>query len=125
MSSPRTARRGIVQAGIGMVVATLATFLMPDMHNYLLILVAIAIGGGIAWWTGKRVAMTNMPQMVALYNGMGGGSAAAIGAVELYKVADGALAQGLVPVAVAGLGGSIETVAISGCMMGHAMLPGR
>jgi NAD(P) transhydrogenase subunit beta len=124
MSSPRTARRGIVQAGIGMVVATLATFLMPDMHNYLLILVAIAIGGGIAWWTGKRVAMTDMPQMVALYNGMGGGSAAAIGAVELYKVADGALAQGHVPVALAVLGGIIGTVAFSGSLVAFAKLQG-
>ena len=39
----------------------------------------------LAWWSGKRVAMTDMPQMVALYNGMGGGSAAAIGAVELLR----------------------------------------
>ena len=97
MGSPRTARRGIVQAGIGMVVATLATFFMPDMDNYLLMLVAIAIGGGLAWWTGQRVAMTDMPQMVALYNGMGGGSAAAIGAVELYKAGAGTLLVGPVP----------------------------
>ena len=39
----------------------------------------------LAWWSGKRVAMTDMPQMIALYNGMGGGAAAAIAAVELYK----------------------------------------
>src|SRR5690606_13852154 len=75
MSSPVTARRGIVLAGVGMVVATLITFLTPDMGHYLLMTVAIAIGGGIAWWTGKRVAMTDMPQMIALYNGMGGGAA--------------------------------------------------
>ena len=46
---------------------------------------AIAIGGVIAWVSGKRVAMTDMPQMIALYNGMGGGAAAAIAAVELYR----------------------------------------
>ncbi|HET8701305.1 MAG TPA: NAD(P)(+) transhydrogenase (Re/Si-specific) subunit beta, partial [Nitrococcus sp.] len=88
MSSPKTARRGIVWAGIGMVIATLATFFHPDLHlavNYLLIIIAIAIAGGLAWWTGKRVPMTDMPQMVALYNGMGGGAAAAIGAVELFR----------------------------------------
>jgi NAD(P) transhydrogenase subunit beta len=88
MSSPTTARKGIVWAGVGMVIATLATFFHPDLHhavNYLLIVVAIVISGGIAWWTGKRVAMTDMPQMVALYNGMGGGAAAAIGAVELVR----------------------------------------
>ncbi len=124
MGSPRTARRGIVQAGIGMVVATLATFLMPDMHNYVLILVAIALGGGIAWWTGQRVAMTDMPQMVALYNGMGGGSAAAIGAVELYKVAGGSLMAGYIPVTLAVLGGIIGTVAFSGSLIAFAKLQG-
>jgi len=69
MSSPVTARDGIVWAGVGMVVATLATFFMPDMHNYGLMILAILIGGGIAWYTGKKVEMTDMPQMIAIYNG--------------------------------------------------------
>jgi len=83
MSSPRTARGGIVWAGYGMLLAVLATFFLPDMHNRGLIIAAVLIGVSAAWWTGRRVAMTAMPQMVALYNGMGGGAAAAIGAVEL------------------------------------------
>ncbi|WP_158882071.1 NAD(P)(+) transhydrogenase (Re/Si-specific) subunit beta [Rhodanobacter sp. L36] len=83
MSSPRTARGGIVWAGYGMLLAVLATFFLPDMHHLELIIAAVVIGVGAAWWSGKRVAMTDMPQMVALYNGMGGGAAAAIGAVEL------------------------------------------
>src|SRR5262245_16111054 len=85
MSSPVTARRGIVWAGAGMLVATLVTFLWPDSQpaNLPWIVAAIAIGGIAAWVSGKRVAMTNMPQMIALYNGMGGGAAAAIAAVEL------------------------------------------
>ena len=84
MSSPVTARSGIIWAGIGMVVATLITFLTPGMGNYLLMTVAIAVGGIAAWVTGRRVAMANMPQMIALYNGMGGGAAGAIAAVELF-----------------------------------------
>jgi NAD(P) transhydrogenase subunit beta len=83
MSSPRTARGGIVWAGYGMLLAVLATFFLPDLHNRGLIVAAVLIGVSAAWWSGKRVAMTAMPQMVALYNGMGGGAAAAIGAVEL------------------------------------------
>ncbi|MDE3071565.1 MAG: NAD(P)(+) transhydrogenase (Re/Si-specific) subunit beta [Pseudomonadota bacterium] len=83
MSSPRTARGGVVWAGYGMLLAVLATFFLPGIHNVGLILAAVLIGVSAAWWTGKRVAMTAMPQMVALYNGMGGGAAAAIGAVEL------------------------------------------
>ena len=83
MSSPRTARGGIVWAGVGMLVAVLATFALPDMQHRGLILVAVLIGVSAAWWSGRRVAMTAMPQMVALYNGMGGGAAAGIGAAEL------------------------------------------
>ena len=87
MSSPRTARGGIVWAGWGMLLATFVTFFWPGLSwaSIGLIIIGIAIGGGLAWWTGKRVAMANMPQMIALYNGMGGGAAAAIAAVELFK----------------------------------------
>ncbi|MGD9386875.1 MAG: NAD(P)(+) transhydrogenase (Re/Si-specific) subunit beta, partial [Gammaproteobacteria bacterium] len=87
MSSPRTARGGIVWAGWGMVIATVATFFWPGLSwgNIALIALGIAVGGGLAWWTGKKVAMTDMPQMIALYNGMGGGAAGAIAAVELYQ----------------------------------------
>ena len=92
MSSPVTARRGIYWAGIGMVLATLVTFATPEViggeqaaTNILLIIIAIAIGGGYAWVSGRKVAMTDMPQMIAMYNGMGGGAAATIAAVELLK----------------------------------------
>jgi len=83
MSSPRTARGGIVWAGVGMLLAVLATLALPELHHRGLILAAVLIGVAAAWWSGRRVAMTAMPQMVALYNGMGGGAAAGIGAVEL------------------------------------------
>src|ERR1041384_2172700 len=88
MSSPVTARSGILWAGAGMLVATIVTFLDPNIatSNFPLIAAAIFVGGVLAWWSGKRVAMTDMPQMIALYNGMGGGAAAAIAAVELYKL---------------------------------------
>src|SRR5215510_1645013 len=95
MSSPVTARSGIVLAGVGMLVATLASFLYvfgvnPAAQEHLttniaLAGTALALGTGWAWWSGKRVAMTAMPEMVALYNGMGGGAAAAIAAVELLR----------------------------------------
>src|SRR5690606_16630517 len=81
MASPLTARSGIRWAGLGMVIATLATFFLPELHNIPLILAATALGTVVAWVSGKRVAITDMPQMVALYNGLGGGSAAAIRAV--------------------------------------------
>ncbi|MDE2220784.1 MAG: NAD(P)(+) transhydrogenase (Re/Si-specific) subunit beta, partial [Gammaproteobacteria bacterium] len=85
MSSPVTARSGIVWAGAGMLVATLFTFLFPGLGNFAWLLPAIIAGTALAWWSGKQVAMTDMPQMIALYNGFGGGAAAAIAAVELYR----------------------------------------
>src|SRR5690625_985267 len=69
MSSPKTARKGVMWAGLGMVLATVATFFFSDMHHYALIVIALLIGGIGAWYSGRRVAMTAMPQMVALYNG--------------------------------------------------------
>ncbi len=126
MSHPRTARGGVIWAGFGMVIATVITFAEPQMHNYLLMTTAIFVGGILAWWTGKRVAMTDMPQMIALYNGMGGGSAAAIAAVELLRVHTGA---GLTHEAFAArelavLGALIGTIAFSGSLIAFAKLQG-
>ena len=120
MSSPVTARGGIVWAGAGMVVATLVTFFCPDMHNYFWMILAIGIGGGAAWYTGKKVAMTDMPQMIAIYNGMGGGAAAAIAAVELLK---GNFHSSTFQI-LAVLGGLIGSVAFSGSMVAFAKLQG-
>ena len=120
MSSPVTARSGILWAGAGMAVATLVTFLYPGMSNYGLILPAMLIGAVAAWWSGKRVAMTNMPQMIALYNGMGGGAAAAIAAVELYRGETG----GSVTVGLAVLGGIIGAVSFSGSLIAFGKLQG-
>jgi len=54
MSHPTTARSGILWAGYGMVVATVATFVHPQIHgNYTLMIIAIAIGSAIAWWFAK------------------------------------------------------------------------
>jgi len=121
MSSPVNARRGIMWAGAGMVLATLVTFFHPQIHhNYVLIVLATGIGGGLAWWTGKKVAMTDMPQMIALYNGMGGGAAAAIAGVELVK---GEQMSSLV-LLLAVLGAVIGTVAFSGSGIAFAKLQG-
>jgi len=120
MSSPVTARSGIVWAGVGMVVATLITFLTPGMGNYALMTVAIAVGGIAAWVTGRRVAMTNMPQMIALYNGMGGGAAAAIAAVELFSGA----VHGPAVLTLGVLGGIIGAVSFSGSLIAFGKLQG-
>ena len=120
MSSPVTARSGILWAGAGMAVATLVTFLYPGMSNYGLILPAMFVGGLLAAWSGRRVAMTNMPQMIALYNGMGGGAAAAIAAVELYRGDTAGYASTTLAVA----GGIIGAVSFSGSFIAFCKLQG-
>ena len=125
MASPMSARSGIHWAGVGMVIATVATFFLPELHNIPLILAAVVIGTAIAWVSGKRVAITDMPQMVALYNGLGGGSAAAIGAVELLRWSDAGQASGPVPLVLALLGALIGSVALSGSIIAWAKLDGR
>ena len=120
MSSPVTARNGIVWAGAGMVLATLVTFLYPGMSNFILMIVAIGLGGVIAWISGKKVEMTDMPQMIALYNGMGGGAAAAIAAIELFSGKD----HGLTFAILAILGGFIGAISFSGSLVAFAKLQG-
>jgi NAD(P) transhydrogenase subunit beta len=130
MSSPVTAPSGIFVAGLGMLVAILASFLyafdvdaaarpyLPS--NIALALVALALGGGIAWWSGRKVAMTAMPQMVALYNGMGGGAAGAIAAVELF----GSKTDGATQLVVTLIGALIGAVSLSGSLIAWAKLDG-
>jgi NAD(P) transhydrogenase subunit beta len=120
MSSPVTARSGILWAGAGMLVATLATFFFPGMSNYPLIIAAVLIGGAIAWISGRRVAMTDIPQMIALYNGMGGGAAAAIAAVELYRGGENSIALRTLAV----VGGVIGAVSFSGSLIAFGKLQG-
>ena len=133
MASPVTAPSGIRVAGWGMVIAVAASFLYafdvrPEAAdnlgaNFLLALVALGIGVAWAWRSGKRVEMTGMPQMVALYNGMGGGAAAAIAAVELYS--GNAQSYGFVVTVLALVGGLIGAVALSGSIVAWAKLDGR
>ena len=120
MSSPVTARSGITWAGAGMLVATAVTFAYPGMSNYEWIIPAILVGGGFAWWSGKRVAITDMPQMIALYNGMGGGAAAAIAAVELYRGEMDSYAASVLAV----VGGIIGAISFSGSAIAFGKLQG-
>jgi NAD(P) transhydrogenase subunit beta len=118
MSHPLTARSGIVWAGAAMLIATLVTFLTPNLTNFALMAIGIVIGGGFGYIAAKRVAMTNMPQMVAFYNGMGGGAAAAISAVALLGTATATTSS------LAVVGGLIGAVSFSGSLIAFLKLQG-
>jgi NAD(P) transhydrogenase subunit beta len=118
MSNPLTARNGIVWAGAAMLIATLVTFLSPNLTNFALIAIAIVIGGGFGYIAAKRVAMTDMPQMIALYNGMGGGAAAGISAVALLGTSNAITGS------LAVVGGLIGAVSFSGSIIAFLKLQG-
>jgi proton-translocating NAD(P)+ transhydrogenase subunit beta len=119
LSSPATARRGIVYAGVAMLVAVVVTLFSPGLTNFALIALGVGVGGLGGWYWARVVKMTAMPQMVAMFNGMGGGAAAAIAAVELLSTLSDHVTAGL---SVAGA--IIGSISIAGSMVAFLKLQG-
>ena len=88
LTGPRTAVRGNRIAAVGMAIAVFATFLFPGMGNWGLIVVGLVIGTAVGIPSARQVKMTQIPQMVALFNGVGGGAVALIAWAE-YIETDG------------------------------------
>ncbi|HZK05488.1 MAG TPA: NAD(P)(+) transhydrogenase (Re/Si-specific) subunit beta [Actinomycetaceae bacterium] len=88
LSHPRTARRGNLIGAAGAALAVVTVYLSTDFEGstLLLTLIAVAIGAVIAVPVARKVAMTDMPQLVALLNGVGGGAAAIVGVIELAEL---------------------------------------
>jgi NAD(P) transhydrogenase subunit beta len=87
LSSPRHARRGNLTAAMGMLIALVATVLLIGPHittpGLIVIMVGIAVGTAVGALSARSVKMTAMPQMVAIFNGVGGGAAALVAVSEL------------------------------------------
>ena len=86
LSSPATAPLGNRIGAIGMAIAIAATFAQPGMHNYASILIVMAVFAPIGAYAARAVKMTAMPQMVALFNGVGGGAAALVALADFHRV---------------------------------------
>src|SRR5688572_27473499 len=82
LSHPSTARQGNWLAALGMAVAIIATLFIEGLHNHLLIIIGLVIGAAASVYPSRVVKMTAMPQMVAIFNGMGGATAALVAIVE-------------------------------------------
>ena len=87
LSNPATARRGNRIGALGMLIAIAVTFAQQQIVSYWEIVVGMAIGGGFGAVAARKVKMTAMPQMVALFNGVGGGAAALISFAEFHRLA--------------------------------------
>ena len=86
LSSPRTARQGNLIGAAGAVLATVIVFAATPLDNLVPILVALAVGTAVGAFGAYRVQMTQMPQLVALFNGVGGGAAAIVALIELDHI---------------------------------------
>lgn len=132
LSHPLTARRGNILAAIGMVLAIIATILFHQkdgkpIGNIGFILAAIFIGTVIGWLIARRVKMTAMPQLVSLFNGMGGAAAALISMMEFPNISNeliarSGMANGHVLAILLGL--MIGTVSWAGSMIAFGKLDG-
>jgi NAD(P) transhydrogenase subunit beta len=108
LRGPRTAVRGNQIAAVGMAIAVVATLLNRAVGDWILIVVGVAIGTAVGVPAARSVKMTAMPQMVALFNGVGGGAVALISFVEFrshYGIIEG---RSLVPILFAAIIGSIS-----------------
>jgi H+-translocating NAD(P) transhydrogenase subunit beta len=108
---PTTAKRGNLIAAVGMAVAVVTTLLLDGMGNWGLIALGLGIGTAIGVIASVRVQMTEMPQMVALYNGVGGGAVALIAWSEIrhgISLGEDFPLDSLIPVIFAGIVGSVS-----------------
>ena len=132
LSHPETARKGNIIAAIGMVLAIVVTILFhkkdgEPIGNIGLILTALAIGTIIGWLVAKKVKMTAMPQLVSLFNGMGGACAALIAIMEFPHIAHGQATANMMSGEVLDLfiGLVIGSVSFAGSMIAFGKLDGR
>jgi NAD(P) transhydrogenase subunit beta len=133
LSHPESARRGNMLAGIGMVIAILATiFLYKDgqgnsLGNYVWIFGALLIGTVLGTYAARKVQMTAMPQMVSLFNGMGGACAAIISIVEFQHLmhSGASLSENLGQSITILLGLVIGIVSFTGSMIAFGKLNGN
>ncbi len=123
LGHPETARRGNLIAAAGMTLAIFGTIFLYQgkvpMLIYALIAIAIIIGTIIGWIVAKKVDMTKMPELVSLFNGMGGASAALIGLIEFHHYIGDQLSILTIIAAMI-----IGSVSFSGSMIAWAKLNG-
>jgi NAD(P) transhydrogenase subunit beta len=124
LGSPATARQGNRLASIAMLVAIVATLLDRQVLNHQMILVGIAIGSVIGAITAQKVAMTSMPQLVGLFNGLGGAASALVAMAEFWHYFDLTAEPNAGSTITVMLGVLIGGVTFTGSLIAFAKLQG-
>ena len=114
LSNPKRARSGNFIAMVGMAVAIIATFFRPELHNVIPMVIAMVVGAVIGIPISRFVKMTAMPQLVAIFNGVGGGAAALVSVVGYMHLTEGNGKPATYVVLEVLLGVLIGTVSFSG-----------
>ena len=122
LGAPRTARSGNQIAALGMLAAIVITLVAEDIVNWATVVAGLAVGTVIGVWAALRVQMTAMPQMVALFNGLGGIASALVAASELIEADLSGLTVETVVSIVASI--VIGAVTFSGSFVAFAKLQG-
>ncbi len=124
LSSPTTARSGNALASLAMLLAIAATLIGQQVVNWATLAAAVMVGGLIGGILARRIEMTAMPQLVAVFNGFGGGASAAVAAAEFTRIlASGAQPEGGAGVTIA-LSTLIGGITLSGSLVAFAKLQG-
>ncbi|HEX2718656.1 MAG TPA: NAD(P)(+) transhydrogenase (Re/Si-specific) subunit beta, partial [Gemmatimonadaceae bacterium] len=129
LSTPRTARSGNRLAAIGMLVALAATLLDRAIVSWWEIAIGTVVGAAVGIYSARRVQMTAMPQMVALFNGMGGATAALVSIAEFLRDYGHAVTPGVGAAISGALGIAIGAISFTGSLVAFGklqeILPGR
>jgi H+-translocating NAD(P) transhydrogenase subunit beta len=127
LTGPKTAVRGNWIAAVGMALAVVATLLQVE-HNWLLIIVGLVVGAALGVPSARQVKMTAMPQMVALFNGVGGGAVALIAWSE-FRTTEGFLAEPTYVVVASMFAAIVGSISFWGSLIAFGklqeILPGR
>ena len=124
LNSPATARRGNAFAALGMLVAIIATLVNEEVLNYGLIAIGVVVGSIIGAFLARTIQMTAMPQMVAVFNGFGGGASGIIAASEFLRIYDAPEGIPVVTSITIALSVLIGVVTFSGSFIAFGKLQG-
>jgi NAD(P) transhydrogenase subunit beta len=122
LSNPAHARRGNQIGAVGMLLAIVVTWVKTGGTSWWALVLGIAIGGGFGAVAARRVKMTAMPQMVALFNGVGGGAATLIALAELHRLLPQAGKPTLDILIAIALSGLIGAISFTGSLIAFAKL---
>ena len=121
-----TARKGNMYSSIGMLIAIVVTLLHADVVSYVEIFVVILIGSAIGLYTARKVEMTSMPEMVAIFNGLGGGASVLVAASDYWRnVSEPGAVPDTIPAVAVVLSILIGCVTLTGSLVAYGKLSGK